>query len=562
LLERRERTIPHFLDRKVEANAAAIALRATDRELTYAEMLSQSLSVGTGLVELGVGRGDHVAVMMRNSLDFHLVWFGVNLIGAVEVPVNTEYRADGLAYILNDSRARVIVVDAEFLDRLAVIAGHLLHLELVVVRGTGALDTTWRQVGWADVAAVTPDDSVRAVVDPGDLAAVMYTSGTTGPPKGVMLPHGCPIMWAEETARHLRFQPGATHYCCFPMFHTLAQYFATMPALANDGTLALGERFSVSGFWDEVRRFGAGSANMMGSTVSLLNAAPARDDDAATPLTLAFGAPAPASIMPEFERRFGLQFVEIYGSSEANVVLWNTPGDAEPGTCGRPIGRFDVRLVDDNDDEVGDGDIGEIITRPHEPHSMMSGYYGLPDVTAAAFRNLWFHTGDLARRRPDGVYSFVDRKKDAIRRRGENISSWEIETVLNGHPAVAEALAFGVPSEFSEEDVMVVLVPKTPDEPPAFADLITYCEARMPGYMVPRYWEFTGDVPRTQTGKVEKYKVRSRGVTSDTIDRDRLVHRSVDAESGAVPNEAFEARREPDRDHESETTRVTNGVER
>jgi crotonobetaine/carnitine-CoA ligase len=390
------------------------------------------------------------------------------------------------------------------------------------MRGEADLSPIWTQVGFDEIAGADPDDSVRATVAPGDLAAVMYTSGTTGPPKGVMLPHGCPIMWAEETVRHLRFEQGATHYCCFPMFHTLAQYFATMPALLNNGTLALGDRFSVSGFWEDVERFGARTANMMGSTVSLLNAAPPRQSDADTPLELAFGAPAPASIMPEFKHRFGLEFVEIYGSSEANVVLWNTPGDAEPGTCGRPIGRFDVQLVDDNDDPVSDGEIGEIVTRPHQPHSMMSGYYGMPDATATAFRNLWFHTGDLARRRGDGNHSFVDRKKDAIRRRGENISSWEIETVLSGHPAVAEVLAFGVPSELSEEDVMVVVVPKTPDAPPAFADLIAYCEARMPGYMVPRYWEFAREVARTQTGKVEKYRARSRGVTPDTLDRDRV----------------------------------------
>jgi crotonobetaine/carnitine-CoA ligase len=520
-LEGIERTVPGFLARQARRNGDRRALVFGDEEVGYAQLYEEAAGLAAGLAELGVRRGDHVAVLMGNSLDFVRTWFGINLAGAVEVPVNSEYRGDGLAYIVGHSEARVVVVDDVHLPRLMQVREHLPLVETLVVRGSGAPQLTDGQVSFEALAATSPDLAGLPDLTPGDLAAVMYTSGTTGPPKGVMLPHGCPIAWAEDTTRYLGFRSGETHYCCYPLFHTLAQYFGTMPALLNDGTLALAERFSVSRFWDDVARHGASTANMMGSTISLLHAAAPRPDDAETPLRRAFGAPAPPSILADFERRFGLQFVEIYGSSEANVVLWNPLDDVRAGTCGTISDQFDVLLVDDHDVEVPAGEVGEIVTRPRRPYSMLSGYYKMPAETTAAFRNLWFHTGDLARRDQDGYHSFVDRKKDAIRRRGENISSWEIETVVTRHPHVAECAAFGVPSALSEEDVMVVVTPvdgATID----LAELVAFCTAQMPRYMVPRYWDVVGTLPRTQTGKVEKFRLRRGGVGAATWDRERV----------------------------------------
>jgi crotonobetaine/carnitine-CoA ligase len=348
----------------------------------------------------------------------------------------------------------------------------------------------------------------------------MYTSGTTGPPKGVVLPQGCPIAWAEQTAELLALVPGETHFCSFPLFHALAQYFATMPVFGNDGCTAIAPRFSASSFWDDVRRCGATSANIMGAVVSFLYAQPERDDDADNSLRLGFGAPVPASIIKDFERRFGLRFVEIYGSSEANVPLWNPLDDVRPGSCGKPIGRFDVKLVDEHDAEVPVGEVGEIAVRPHEPWSMMTGYYKRPDATAEAFRNLWFHTGDLARRDEDGYHHFVDRAKDSIRRRGENISSWEIETVLVKHEDVAECAAFAVESELTEDEVMVAVAPK-PGRTLDLDDLLAFCAERMPAYMVPRYVDVVDELPKTPTGKIEKFRLRERGRGAGTWDRER-----------------------------------------
>jgi crotonobetaine/carnitine-CoA ligase len=518
-LEGADRTVPALLARGAERNGDAAALRLDDDVLSFAGAFDAARRVASGLHELGARQGDHVAILLENSLDFYRAWFGVNQLGAVEVPINTAYRGDGLAYILEHSQARYLVVEDALVDRVLEIAGELSELRHLIVRGDA--DATGFDVHTLDdVLATDPDGAPGPTVTPADPAAVMYTSGTTGPPKGVVLPQGCPISWGEQTAERLGLVPGETHYCSFPLFHALAQYFATMPVFGNDGCTAIAPRFSASGFWGDVRRYGATSANMMGAVVSFVFSQPGRDDDADNPLRLAFGAPVPASIIKDFERRFGLRFVEIYGSSEANVPLWNPLDDVRPGSCGKPIGRFDVRLVDELDADVPVGEVGEIAVRPHEPFSMMSEYYRQPEATAKAFRNLWFHTGDLARCDTDGYHYFVDRAKDSIRRRGENISSWEIETVLAKHADVADCAAFAVPSELTEDEVMVTVVAK-PGHELEVEELLRFCADRMPPYMVPRYVDVVAELPRTPTGKIEKFRLRERGPTEATWDRER-----------------------------------------
>jgi carnitine-CoA ligase len=518
-LEGRNRTVPTLLERGAERNGDRPALRLDDETVSFAEAYGAARRVASGLAEIGVRRGDHVAILLENTLDFHRVWFGVNQLGAVEVPVNTAYRGDGLAYILEHSEAQYLVVEDDLVERVVAIAPGLSRLRHLIVRGAD-VDAPFEVHALADLLAADPSGAPSPDVTPADAAAVMYTSGTTGPPKGVVLPHGCPIAWAEQTAELVGLVSGETHYCSFPLFHALAQYFATMPVFGNDGCTAIAPRFSASAFWDDIRRYGATSANMMGAVVSFVYSKPPRDDDADNPLRLAFGAPVPATIIKDFERRFGLRFVEIYGSSEANVPLWNPLDDVRPGSCGKPIGRFDVKLVDELDAEVPTGEVGEIAVRPHEPFSMMSEYYRQPDATARAFRNLWFHTGDLARRDADGYHYFFDRAKDSIRRRGENISSWEIEMVLAKHDDVADCAAFAVPSELTEDDVMVTVVPK-PGHELDLEGLLAFCADRMPAYMVPRYVDVAAELPRTPTGKIEKFRLRERGASTTTWDRQR-----------------------------------------
>jgi crotonobetaine/carnitine-CoA ligase len=525
-LEGQNRTLPQLLIRAATRNGDATALRHGDETMSHVEVVDSAAAFAAGLRELGIGYGDPVAIMLDNSLDFHRAWFGTNWGGAVEVPVNTGYRDEGLRYIIEHSASRVVIIEEHLVARLEAVAEGLSHLEHVVVRGSvDQVPSRFAAHRLSDLIATGALAATPNLVT-SDLAAIMYTSGTTGAPKGVVLPHGAAVMWAEQTVDHLGLVAGETHYCSFPLFHTLAQYFATLPAIANDGVLALGTRFSASSFWNEIREVGATSTNMMGSVVSVLHSKSPEVTDIDNPLRIAFGAPVPASIISEFQERFGLTFIEIYGSSEANVILWNPLNDIRPGSCGKPTGPFDVKLVDANDEEVAVGQVGEIVSRPHEAFSMMTRYHDDSDVTVNAFRNLWFHTGDLARRDDDGYFYFVDRAKDAIRRRGENISSWEIETVLAGHEKVAECAAFGVPSELTEDDVMVVVVPKG-GQIIDLEELMAFCAQRMPPYMVPRYVELSEGLPKTPTGKIEKFRLRERGVSEVTWERTSAMQGSL-----------------------------------
>ena len=321
-------------------------------------------------------------------------------------------------------------------------------------------------------------------------------------------------------AEHLGFRDDDVLYCPFPLFHIDATVLTVAPALVLGTTAAIGERFSVSGFWSEVRRFGATVFDFMGATLTMVHKQPEQPDDADNPVRLAWGVPVPESA-DDFERRFGLHLVELYGSTDAGLPMYH-PVDAprRQGSCGVVIDAYDVRLLDDRGFEVPVGEVGELVVRPNEPSLMADGYFGMPDATLRSRRNLWFHTGDLLRRDADGFFYFVGRRTDSIRRRGENISAFEVEEVVKLHPAVLDAAAYGVPSELTEDDVMVAVVVRSGA---AFdpAGLIAFCVDRMARHMVPRYLDVVGELPRTPTEKVRKDALRERGITPTTWDRER-----------------------------------------
>jgi crotonobetaine/carnitine-CoA ligase len=255
----------------------------------------------------------------------------------------------------------------------------------------------------------------------------------------------------------------------------------------------------------------------MGATQTILHKQPERPDDRDNPARMGWGVPLP-EFAPAFERRFGVRLVEAYGSTDIGVPIYSRPGEPRrTGACGRPIAAYEVRLVDGDDHEVDVGDVGEIVVRPDEPSLICDGYLGMPEETVRATRNLWFHTGDLARRDEDGFVYFVGRNKDTIRRRGENISAFEVEEVVEQHPDVLEVAAFGVPSELTEEEVMVAVVPRSGRSVDP-ADLISFCTNKMARYMVPRYVDVVPELPKTPTEKVEKYLLRERGITATTWD--------------------------------------------
>ncbi|WP_181786015.1 AMP-binding protein [Streptomyces phytophilus] len=495
-------------------------LRFASSERTYAEVDQASDITAAKLAALGVRPGDAVGLMLGNSPDFIQAWFGANKIGAICATVNTSFRGPALVHMLNIQGAQVLVIVPEAAAAIEAVADQLAHLKLIVVCGDVSAASLAGNIPVVAFDAV--DAGGGAVADHpvtgSDIALLLGTSGTTGRSKACALSHTYTVRQAELMVEHLRLTPDDVLYCPFPLFHLDAAVLTVMPALVSGGVAAIGERFSVSRFWDEVRAFEATVFDFMGATLTMLHNAPLLDDDADNPVRLAWGVPVP-DFAREFESRFGLRLVELYGSTDAGVPVYE-PLDQprRPGSCGKPIGAYDVRLFDAHDCEIETGATGEIVVRPNEPDLIASGYFGMPEETLAARRNLWFHTGDLARADQDGYLYFVGRLKDAIRRRGENISAFEVEEIVKAHPNVLDVAAYGVPSELTEDDVMVAVVPH-PSCTFVYEDLIAFCTDRMAAYMVPRYVELVDDLPRTPTEKVEKQILVARGVTATTWDR-------------------------------------------
>ncbi len=347
----------------------------------------------------------------------------------------------------------------------------------------------------------------------------LFTSGTTGRSKACLLSHNYAMRQGALMADHYRFNADDVLYSPYPLFHVDAAIFTVAPAIILGATAALGERFSVSRFWSEVRSFEATVFDFMGATLTMLWKQPAQSDDADNPVRLAWGVPMP-EFADQFEARFGLKLIENYGLTDAGVMIFYPYDEPRrPGSCGKAISEYDVRIFSDDDEELSVSEVGEIVVRPLEPSLIMDGYYKMPEATLGATRNLWFHTGDLAYRDEDGFFYFVGRKKDVIRRRGENISAFEIEEIVNAHPAVLECAAIGVDSELTDEDVKLCVVMRPGNELQP-EDLVEFCADKMAKFMLPRYVEFLDDLPKTPTQKIEKYRLKDAGVTRSTWDRD------------------------------------------
>ena len=475
-----------------------------------------------GLSALGVKPGDLVALMMPNIPEYLTARFAVNKLGAVEVSINATFRGPGLIHMLNLCEARVLVVDETYVDQVAEIADALVSFETVIVRGGVLVSIQTR--GWSVVAfdEVPSSDTTNPKRQVGghDTAMILYTSGTTGPSKGCVFPHRWMIHTAEIMCEYYRITAEDTIYTAFPLFHSNATVCAVMPALLSGGRAAIGKRFSASRHWDEIRRFGATIMDYMGATLAILWKNPPESNDADNPVRLAWGVPIP-EFADGFEKRFGMQIVEVYGLTDVGLIAM-CPLDEprRPGACGKPVeGSYEVKIFDERDHELPTGEKGEVVVRPQQPSIMLDGYLNMPEATLKTVRNLWFHTGDIGFLDEAGYLHFVERKKDSIRRRGQNISAFELEEAVNLHPAVLESAAIGVPSVLTEEEVMLWVIPR-PGQHLSPADLIEHCEKNVARHMVPRYVEIVDDLPKTPTEKVEKYRLKEIGLSATTWDRE------------------------------------------
>lgn len=521
-----EHTLGDTLRQSAERWGERPFLGCQGREMTYGEFDGWVDRVARGLAGLGVGHGDAVATMLDNGLEYVATWFAASRIGAVEVAINTAFKGEILSYVLGHSEARALVCHVEYVDQVIPRLEELPRLEhLILVGDAGDPAEIASRAGIRVTAFAEFDrldgDPLGIEVSPLDLCQIAYTSGTTGRSKGVMVPHNRIVQTGRSLARVRRIDSEDVLYTPLPLFHNNARYITLMPALAVGAKVEFGLRFSASGFFDEVRRCEATQFNYLGVMIAILNKQEPSERDRDHRLNLGWGAGAPKDIVETFEERFGVSLIEGYGLTEAGIPLSNLPGDRRIGSCGRAINSYDVQLLDEHDNPVEVGEVGEITIRPELPYTTMLGYFKMPEETLQTFRNLRIHTGDLARQDEDGFFYFVDRSKDAIRRRGENISSQEIEAAVNEHPAVLESAAVPVPSEVTEDDVMIVVTTQ-PGRELGEAELLEHCRGAMPSFWVPRYFRIGAEaLPRTPTNKIEKHKLKAAG-TDGAWDREAV----------------------------------------
>lgn len=513
------------LRERAESHRTETFLEFRAGEITYGEVDTMADRVAQGLAANRVRRGDHVAVMLPNCPELVYMIFALARLGAVAVPVNTAYSGEMLRHVLDSSDASTLVVDGSYADRLPPVADRVPGLTRVLVHDEArhgvSLDRLGKPAAGMSILYEHGSDPVRADVCFADLQAIMYTSGTTGPSKGAMVPHALALTCAWDSLDFLD-RWGKTIYCPLPLFHAAGLWDGMMSALLSGTSIAVVDRFSASRFWNDVRHFDAQVAMSVYSMIPILLNQPPTPRDKDHPLEMFYMGKE--ALDEPLRERFGVRSVETYTSTEVGIATGSPYGRWRDGSCGRAHEeRFSVAVVDEWDREVGPGEPGELVVRPKQPYVITTGYYGSPQVTAETFRNMWFHTGDRVWRDEDGYFFFLDRMKDAIRRRGENISAFDLESAVNLHPAVLECAAIGVPSRMEDEDVKVavVLQPDTVLEP---EDLAAFCEERLPRFMVPRYVEFVDALPRTPTDKVAKYQLRAvgdRGLTATTWDQEQ-----------------------------------------
>jgi crotonobetaine/carnitine-CoA ligase len=520
----RDRNLGRVLELQAQAIGDKPFLMMDDREVTFGETDRIVNRIARGLASLGVVKGDRVAFYMASALEVVFLVLAVNKLGAIWIPVNTEYKGEWLKDTLIDSQPRIVVSDTLLLPRIAEIIGQVPHDHLIL------RDAGENPIPDGAIDFETLMDNSDAPIDLshihyGEIAAVLWTSGTTGRSKGVMQSHNVWVGSAERTAEHFGTAPDERVYSCLPMYNTAVWTSAIFRSLIAGIPCGLDPAFSVTQFWDRTRHFRATQTFTLGAMHMYLWNQPRRPDDADNPIRSASMVPMPDELISDFCERFGIGSIgQGFGQSEVTSVCsrgrTNKPSD-RPGTLGKAADGTHIRLLDDEGRDVAVGEVGEFAIKLDGEHRMFEGYFGNPEATAAAFTpDGWYKMGDLGRVDADGYYYFVDRKKDAVRYAGRNISTMEVESVIRRHPAVDQVAVFGLPSEEleAESELAAHIVLKS-DASLAPEELATYVNDNAPYYFVPRYLEFVESLPYTPTNKVQKYQLRERGVTPATWDR-------------------------------------------
>lgn len=497
---------------RTEDHPERVVLDFDGKLWTWVELAAAAEELAGGLAAAGVGPGEVVGHMSPNHPEAVVTMLALLRLGAVECPVNAGLRGAQLAHVLDHSGAAVLIVDGSLTERVGEQLPSTPGTETVVQRGEGQPLTGVTVLDYDELRGSGNRPPPFRTPGPGDPMNIIYTSGTTGPAKGAVLPQAFPIEQARIKIEQWGLTADDVLFSALPLYHVNARFSTLGTALVVDGRAALVSRFSASTFWDQVRTSGATEVGVVGAVSSILlrqNPGPTDLDHKVRMMHGAVGIPMDRRA--EFEERFGLKLVTGFAMTETGHFSTTSPDDPmRYRASGRPVPQYESAVVDAHDNEVPPGTVGELVVRPRVPGVMMTGYHRQPEATLAAFRNLWFHTGDLATIEADGYIRWVDRVADAIRRRGEMISSTEVERAVCEHEAVAECAAVGVPSDLGEEEVKLVVVPE-PGRTIDPAALQRHCEAALSDFCQPRYLEILDELPRGATHKVNKHQLRHTG---------------------------------------------------
>lgn len=522
-----ELTIPDLLRRAVSASPERVMVTFTDdRDYPTAEIWRRATRVARGLRERGVDPGGRVGIFVGNRVEYLTAWFGTFIAGAVAVPLNTAQRGAVLRHMMTLAGIEALIVDYRELPAISDVLAEVATLHTVALVGdvpSGASATSRvpavRYADWE--SAPTGIDPVPT--HPHELATLMLTSGSTGASKAVMWSHRTALMMATVAHDCLKYGPDDVVYTCLPLFHANALLSSFLSGFMSMARVAVGPRFSARTFWREIAAHGATKTSLLGTMPGILYRQPPTSAERAHRPVQAFMVPAPHGFYKEFEERFNVEIVQFYGLTDMNTLIGVPHGQlhvarAKHASCGLASPHFELKVVDEYDNEVPRGQVGELVARNKIPFTGQLGYLGMPERTVRAWRNLWFHTNDRFTQDEDGWFYFVDREQDAIRRSGENVSSVEVEGVLRLYPGVLETAVLSVPSADAEDEIMAVLqADGTWDGD--FEALLRYCYRELAYFAVPRYFRVVSEFPRTSSQKIRKDLLREIGVTADTWDR-------------------------------------------
>ena len=498
--------------------------------LTYSEVNDCANQIANSLNNIGIKKGDKVSVYMPNSLELCLSWFGILKNGSVMVPINTAYVMDFLQYIIESSDSKVIIIAEEYMDRLANIQDRIPLIEKVIIwprEKKENLDLmgykSENYISWENFIDNGSKNEPEIELTHLDHARLMYTSGTTGRSKGVVRPCAADYSSAMNYSLTMDITEDDTVFTCLPLFHSNAMVMGVYPAMIQGAKIVVEEKYSATKFWKWMKDFGVTKFNLVGVMSYFMWNAPVVPEEKEHNVKLVLGSPAPHDIIEEFMERFNIKFMEGYGLTEVGQCTFMRPGEAfRIGSCGKESPGYEIKIVNpETDEELPPDTPGELVLRPRIPNICLHYYHKMPEKTVSDFRNFWFHTGDLCRKDDDGYIFFMDRVKDYIRRRGENISSFEVENMVSSHPKIQEAAAIAVKVDeegrYSEDEVMIIVVMENNEslEP---KEIIEFLKPIMPKFMIPRFIKFRENLPKTPTNRVQKAKLRDEGITSDTWD--------------------------------------------